>query len=172
MEATLFDRLTRSIAEGSSRRTLLLSTALGLALARVPTMVEAKTKEKPTRNAYGCLNVGQPCRGNDALCCSGVCQGKKPKKGKKDKHKCAAHNTGGCIAAQDSCAMNQNVPYLSNGVCTRTTGEATFCAKFWAGMCTKCAMDADCLLLGPDAACIVCHVTCPQTTTACFAAAG
>ena len=46
MGAKLFDRLTRSIAEGSLRRSLL-STALDLAFARVPTMVEAKTKKKP-----------------------------------------------------------------------------------------------------------------------------
>lgn len=172
MDATRFDRWTRSIAVGASRRTALrFAAALGLAAAGVPATVEAKKKKTPTPNAYGCLNAGQPCRGNDALCCSGLCRGKKPKKGKKDKRKCAAHNTGDCTAAHDSCAVNQNVPCLSNGVCTRTTGEANFCAHYGIGKCTDCATDADCWLMGPGAACIVCPVSCPQTTTACFAAA-
>jgi hypothetical protein len=173
MDATGFDHWTRSITAGSSRRTVLrlAVAALGLAAARVPSAVEAKTKNKPTPNAYGCLNVGQPCRGKDALCCSGLCRGKKPKKGKQDKRKCAARNTGGCTAAQDSCAVEKNVPCLSNGVCTRTTGEANFCARLGVGICTECAKDADCLLWGPGAACVVCPYACPQTTTACFAAA-
>jgi hypothetical protein len=40
-------------------------------------------------------------------------------------------------------------------------------------MCMDCKTDVDCLLWGPGAACVVCpHVyVCPQTTTACFAAA-
>jgi hypothetical protein len=171
MDDSRFDHFTRSLTAGGSRRLLLrlAAASLGIAVARVPA-AGAKGK-KTTPNAYGCLNVGQLCKGNDALCCSGVCRGKKPKKGKKDKRKCAARNTGGCIAEQDSCAVDKNVPCLSNGVCTRTTGEANFCARLGVGECMECAKDADCLLWGPGAACIVCPYACPQTTTACFAAA-
>jgi hypothetical protein len=175
MVPSRFDTLTRAL-DAIPRRALLHFAAMGLGLSalHVPPMVLAK--QKPIPNAYGCLNVGQSCRGKDARCCSGICRGKKPRKGKprkgkKDKRKCAPHNTGGCTAAQDSCAVEQNVPCLSNGVCTRTTGEANFCARLGVGTCTECKRDADCYLMGPGAACIVCPYSCPQTTTACFAAA-
>jgi hypothetical protein len=172
MDGPRFDRLARTISTSSSRRaSLRFAAALVLSAARPSTTAGAKGKKKPTPNSYGCLNVGQPCRGKDALCCSGLCQGQKPKKGKRDKRKCAARNTGGCTAAQDSCMVEKNVPCMSNGVCTQTTGEAPFCARLGVGECTACTKDADCELWGPGAACIVCPFACPQTTTACFAAA-
>ena len=49
---------------------------------------EKKKNKKPKNNAFGCLNVGQACNGKNDKCCSGICDGKKPKKGKKDKSKC------------------------------------------------------------------------------------
>lgn len=173
MDGSRFDLLARALATRSARRsvTRLVAVAAGLASGRVVATAQAKGKKKPTPNAYGCLSVGQPCKGKDALCCSGLCQGKKPKKGKKDKRKCAARNSGGCVSAQDSCAVDKNVPCLSNGVCTRTTGEGNSCARLGVGECMACAKDADCLLWGPGAACIVCPASCGTTTTACFAAA-
>jgi hypothetical protein len=67
--------------------------------------------------------------------------------------------------------VEKNVPCMSNGVCTQTTGAAPFCARLGVGECSACTKDADCELWGPGAACIVCPFVCPQTTTACFAAA-
>jgi hypothetical protein len=171
MDAKLFDRLTQSIGGGVSRRMMLRLATSAMGGYATPAPATAKGKKKPTPNAYGCLSVGQPCRGNDTLCCSGLCHGKKPKKGKRDKRKCAARNSGGCTAAQDSCMVEKNVPCMSNGVCTQTTGDAPFCSRLGVGECVACTKDADCVLWGPGAACIVCPFACPQTTTACFAAA-
>lgn len=182
MDAKHVDALNRSLLVLPTRRDVmrgLTSVVLGLGMARGSFTADARKKHKnkskrngtvPQPNAYGCLSAGQPCLGQDELCCSGLCAGKKPKKGKPDKRTCAARNTGGCTAAQDSCALNLNVPCLSNGVCTRTTGEADFCARLGVGKCMTCAKDADCYLLGPGAACIVCDLICPGAT-ACFAAA-
>jgi hypothetical protein len=175
MDDRHFDIFARPLSGASARRGLvrgLAATMLGFATVRIPGAVAGKKKRKESQpNAFGCLNVGQKCRGNDALCCSGICRGKKPKKGQKDKRTCAAHNTGGCIAEQDSCALEQNVPCLSNGGCLVTTGQATFCGELGGGTCIECTKDADCLLFGPGAACVVCPSACHQDTTACFAAA-
>ena len=170
MAPARFDVLARALI-AVPRRVLLRRAAISLGLSALDPPLVGRAKKKPTPNPYGCLNVGRPCRGKAARCCSGICRGKKPKKGTKDKRKCAPHNTGGCTVAQDSCAVEQNVPCLSNGVCTRTTGAANFCARLGVGTCMACGKDADCYLMGPGAACIVCPFACPQTTTACFAAA-
>lgn len=193
MDAAHFDRMTRTLAGSVSRRTALRIAAVVATMAanQAASGVHAKATGKknkarrrrrrnsnaqipavePTPNAYGCLSVGQPCLGQNELCCSGLCEGPEPKKGKQDQRTCAARNTGDCVAAQDSCLVGQNVPCLSNGVCTQTTGQSTFCAWLGVGKCMECKHDADCFLLGPGAACIVCPVSCPQSTTACFAAA-
>ena len=107
MHAQHFDALTRSLTGTGSRRravALALSGALGSALGASSVQeVGAKKTKKPKPNSFGCLNVGQKCRGKDSTCCSGVCKGKKPKKGKKDKRTCAAHNAGICTPELDLC---------------------------------------------------------------------
>jgi hypothetical protein len=105
--------------------------------------------------------------GNDSLCCSGVCQGKKPKKGKPDKRVCTAHHAGECSPRRDYCDLEQapvnnlcNLP-AETAFCVVTTGEAGFCASllgFDAAIhCQACAKDADCEALGfpPGSACVV-----------------
>jgi hypothetical protein len=177
METQRFDTLTRQLnTDGSSRRGLLrglAATALGLAAVRFPGAVTARRKRKgktPRVNAFGCLNVGQKCGGASGLCCSGICQGKKPKKGKPDKRRCVAHNALDCQAAADSCAGDA-VPCGTAGACTLTTGAASFCSATGDGACAACQTDADCeASRGPGAACIVCPGNCPDTATACFAA--
>jgi hypothetical protein len=175
MDAMLFDRLTRLLIAGTSRRTLLrlATAALGLAVARVPATVGAKgkNKKKPKLNEYGCVNVGGKCRGKDALCCSGICQGKKPKKGKRDKSKCVAHNASTCQAGQISCA-GPPVACGDNGFCLQTTGKASFCGAF-SGACADCTKDTDCeATAGEGAACIVCPGQCPDSGgRACYPAA-
>jgi hypothetical protein len=172
MDATHFDRLTRTIPALLSRRGILRgigSAALGLGLARVPGTATAKNK-KLKRNGYGCVDVGNACRGNDANCCSGICQGKKPKRGEKDKSVCVAHNARTCTNGQDSC-LQGNITCGTMGICLQTTGKAEYCGK--AGACAVCTKDADCeATKGPGAACAICAASCAGTGgTACYAAA-
>jgi hypothetical protein len=170
-----FDRLTRSLGATASRRGLGraltgggLAALVGERLA--PHSVGAKNKKrrknrnKPKKlpiNEFGCVNVGKPCAGKNGKCCSGLCQGKKPKKGKKDKSKCVAHNAGICIAETDSCTVGEVSCNPSNPscFCTLTTGNAGFCAAFSggpAGHCRVCREDTDCEPeFGVGAACLV-----------------
>lgn len=180
MDVVRFDALTRTLGTGASRRRVLggVLAALGLgALAPAGGVAKKKNRKKAKPNAFGCLNVGQKCRGKDAKCCSGICQGKKPKKGKRDTSTCAPHNTG--ICRQDSCSVGQNVPCNPANercLCVVTTGEANFCANFTVPaeqLCRVCSKDRDCeVAFGPGAACIVlgglCAGFCPATGgTAC-----
>jgi hypothetical protein len=110
--------------------------------------------------------VGGKCRGNDAHCCSNICEGSKPKKGEKDKSRCVAHGQSTCVAGQKEpfcggveveCETSQGLP----GACNTTTGNAGYCAD--EGSCSPCTKDKDCeLVLGVGAACIVC-LGCDET---------
>jgi hypothetical protein len=131
-----------------------------------------KKNNKPENNAFGCLNVGQHCNGKDSKCCSGICDGKKPKKGKKDKSKCAGHNVGTCQTGFDLC-QGVIAPCANGGACFTTTGNSPFCAG-GSGICTACTRDSDCVAagFGAFAACVVCTSECPDTGgTVCFAGA-
>jgi hypothetical protein len=121
-------------------------------------------------NAFRCVDVGGKCRGNSANCCSGICEGKKPKKGKKDRSRCIAHNAGVCQAEQNQCVDDLTANCGGAGRCFRTTGNASFCGNEGEGVCTVCARDADCeAAFGLGAACVVCS-TCEikaGSSTAC-----
>lgn len=169
MESPHFDRLTRTLADASSRRGLLRGLVAGLGMAAIPLpgWVAAKNgkrsksrKKKPAFNQFGCLNVGQKCGGKSANCCSGICQGKKPKKGEKDKSRCVAHDEGGCRADQDFFLdpLTSICPANAVGFCFRTTGSASFCGQSGGLVEAACAQDADCRALGfgEGAACVVC----------------
>jgi hypothetical protein len=159
--------LTRALISVPSRRDVLRGLAgvgFGLGVYRLPEGTEAKKKgkKKPKKNAFNCLAVGQKCAGRDGKCCSGICQGKRPKKGKQDKSKCVAHNAGICIAEADSCTAGVEVPCNPTNpscFCTLTTGNAGFCAAFSggpAGHCRVCRKDTDCEAeFGEGAACLV-----------------
>jgi hypothetical protein len=146
---------------------LAVSSALAAMLGmRSPELVRAKKRQiKLQRNAFGCVDVGGKCRGSDAYCCSGICEGKKPKQGKKDTSRCVAHDGGtGCRAGQieDGCADGvADIACTTNtgqpGVCNTTTGNAAYCVH--AASCdVACQKDADCReLCGSAAACIVCN---------------
>lgn len=178
MDATRFDYLTRSLTDTASRRMLLggFAASLGLAALCFPMSMEARKKRKntnkkkqPAFNQFGCLNVGQKCRGNSANCCSGICQGKKPKKGQKDKSVCVAHDTGDCPPGltAEICGGQENVfcttgTGFPGGTCLTTTGNAGYCGA--DSDCRQCTRDADCRAeLGPQAACVVC-ATCAEGT--------
>lgn len=99
MDGDRFEALARLVTASSRRGALRCLAgavlALGWVTRRPAGGLARKRKRKPAFNAFGCVPVGKPCRGKNGVCCSGVCQGKKPKKGKPDRSRCAAHNTGG-----------------------------------------------------------------------------
>jgi hypothetical protein len=169
MDAVRFDTLTRSLTDSPSRRRLLRGLAgvpLGLLLAQIPRAASAKKhKKRPKLNAYGCLNVGQACGGSDDRCCSGICEGKKSKQGKKDKSKCVAHHAGPCTPERNLCVTGSSLSVCTAGdgsaVCLGTTGNAAFCATT-VGIsretnCRVCSTDRDCEALGfpPGSACLI-----------------
>jgi hypothetical protein len=168
MHSTLFHGLTASLARRGSRRRLarFLALVLGLGTATGRRVDAKKRRKKLRRNAFGCVNVGGRCRGKDAVCCSGICRGKRPKQGKRDRSRCVAHDAGDCAVGQDSCGP-PGVPCLTsagaNGFCSTTTGNAAYC---WDdGECAACSRDSDCHeQWGPSAACLRC-ASCPQGTS-------
>ena len=181
MDADHFDAVLRSLSVGSTRRLVLRGLA-GALFARetarhagVAHAKKGKKRKKPlSLNQFGCVKVGAKCRGKDDVCCSGICEGKKPKKGEKDKSKCVAHNTGGCSFGQDSCFVPIPCGVASGSTCFRTTGDGSICGVGAAGTCADCKKDQDCVAAGygPGAACVICAAVCPtsQNNTACVPA--
>jgi hypothetical protein len=175
MDQNRFDALTRSWSEAASRRSvlggILATMGHGVLLPGGAAAKRTKThrkRKKPKKNAFGCLNVGQRCRGKNRKCCSGRCQGKKPKKGEKDKSRCVGHDASTCLSGQTfpicggggfvSCTSSAG---LSGGVCATTTGNAAYCA--YVSDCFPCKKDTDCqAVCGPQAACIACAGSCPE----------
>jgi hypothetical protein len=157
--------VARSLATAAPRRMALAALA-GSALTVLMSGVGRQTadakrrkgkgkQKKIKRNAFGCVDVGKACRGKDANCCSGNCEGRKPKRGKKDKSRCVAHNTGSCLPENNACVDPGITSCGTFGVCLRTTGKASFCAGL--GICEVCARDPDCdAVTGPGSACIDC----------------
>jgi len=160
--------LTRAVSTVLSRRAL--AATLGLGAPGLHGSAEARKKRKKrktriTRNAFGCVNVGELCK-NGGHCCSGICQGKQGKK------RCQAHGTGGCQSEQDDCVEPSGCPEKPTSLtsrCYRTTGNTSVCGIGVAGACIACARDADCEAgYGPGAACVIC-ASCPgQQDTACM----
>jgi hypothetical protein len=181
MDDLWFDNFIRSLSE--SRRTFLGGALAAASWLGAPAL-EAKKKKrrkrkhdkrkKPQPNAYGCLNVGQPCNGDSTLCCSGICDGTKPKERKPDRSRCLAHDAGICTVESDVCTTGQDaICNIQNPCCQcyRTTGDAPFCGDVSAGLlnlCRDCRQDTECEgEFGPGAACIalggICAAVCPST---------
>jgi hypothetical protein len=176
MDAIRFDALTRLLDAPSARRRVLqvqgiAAVSLGFAGTRIDAAYGKKRKRKLKRNQFGCVNVGKPCRGKNGHCCSGICEGKKPKKGKKDRSRCAAHGEDSCQKGQHLTACGgQTVQCTTStgdvGSCRTTTGQAGYCAA--DGQCRRCGNDADCRpFCGPDAACVVCDSVLCEFGTQC-----
>ena len=165
MDADFLDSLARSLGAANSRRRALAAALGGLVtLGVLPAGAKKGKTKKPKKNAFGCLNVGQPCRGKSGTCCSGICQGKKPKKGEKDKSKCVAHNEGGCTAERSVCVTGSPTSFCGpEAVCLATTGNAGFCANVAGNSfsqevnCRVCGKDTDCEAagFGQGAACVL-----------------
>lgn len=154
MDGSQFDAFIRSLT-GSRRSLLAGSLALATGWLGV-SATEAKKKhkkrkpKKPKPNAYGCLEVADPCQ-NEEQCCSGICDGKKGKR------KCRAHDTETCDQKRPGYCEAGN-PYLAlchGGLanCFRTTAGSNVCSRNL--LCADCQRDADCEALGypPGTAC-------------------
>ena len=139
MDVDRFHALLRSLSEMPSRREVLRSligAGVGLGLLRPPVTTEAKKKGKKPKKRIRLRRRQAEVPGKNRTCCSGICQGKKPKKGKKDRSRCVAHNAGFCAADSDSCSVGTDVacnPGNPSCFCTLTTGNAGFCAAFRGG---------------------------------------
>jgi hypothetical protein len=181
MDGPRFDTLTRSLIVAAPRRTILAGLATALGGMALPQMEHAiakknKRKKKLTFNTFGCVDAGGKCRGNSDNCCSGICDGRKPKKGKKDKSRCVAHGQATCVAGQHeplcegtniiSCLTSQQV----EGRCNTTTGNAGFCTV--SILCFPCKKDKDCeaAKFGLGSACLACAACANTGGTACGAA--
>ncbi len=144
MDSKRFDALARAVGGSVSRRRALrvvATAALAVSAERIGLVEPASAKratvtvsepEVQPENLFGCKNFGEKCKGDDSVCCSGTCVGKKPKKKKnskktKDTRTCGDHNVGGC-AGQNACTSTGVACGDSgfNGVCFVTTGEPVF----------------------------------------------
>jgi hypothetical protein len=208
MNQNPFSAITQTLSNIPSRRDVLRSlvgAGLGLGTLRLSDAEAAKKKKGKKRkrkkqpqtppvamppfepaplvfNQYGCIDVGQPCRGDSSLCCSGICEGAAPTAGQPDASRCVAHDTGACAAASNICTTGAEGfcnPSNLNSHCTMTTGKAGFCGDFSKGalnLCRDCSRDTDCEAeFGPGAACVVydglCATYCPSSGgTACMPA--
>jgi hypothetical protein len=194
MEQTNFEIVTQTLTGIPTRRDFLrglVAAGLGFGGLRRVGAAEAKKKGKKKRkkklqprplpppssppslpplilNRFGCVEVGQPCRGDSSLCCSGVCAGAAPAEGQPDSSTCAAHNTSGCTADTNTCDFGPDIPCNPGQpgyrVCLLTTGNAGFCGDVSAGAtthCRVCSRDVDCQgEFGPGAACVFLGGTC------------
>jgi hypothetical protein len=163
MDGSRLDILARSLTDSSSRRGILrgLAAALGLQAARVSPDADAKKRKTLRLNAFGCVDVGGTCRGKAKHCCSGICQGKKPKRGERDKSRCIAHGESTCPAGHrdTGCGGSTTIPCTTStgfsGGCDTTTGNAGFCGHGF--ICMSCRKDGECRkVCGSAAACIPC----------------
>jgi hypothetical protein len=160
MDEGCFDRLPRRFVLGG------LGAMLGSGSTRIPDVASAKQHKKLKRNEFGCVNVGGKCTGKDKNCCSGICAGKKPTKGKKDTSRCQAHDASTCLAGQHPtlCGSSDNEPCATSlgdsGNCATTTGAVGYCFNLVSLDGTSCTRDTDCREeFGAAAACIVCPST-------------
>jgi hypothetical protein len=184
MDGKRFDSLAKKIGRRRSRRDAfqaLATAALAAAATRIGLGAESAEAQVAVEQRFNCKAVGEKCNGKDSACCSGRCQGKGAKKGRKrkngkrrkdrpDRSKCIAHDQGSCTGTQDTCDTGKRVACGSGtgGGCLQTTGKANFCGQVQTGTtpprlkCEVCEKDSDCVNkgYGRDAACVVCESSC------------
>lgn len=145
------ERFTRAVSSIPSRREVLRGLAgvgFGLGASRFPEVGEAKRKRKRKKkkkdknakpNAFGCLEVGDPCK-NAEQCCSGSCEGKT----------CRAHDTGTCNQkGPEICVIDPPLALTCNNDdtcrCFGTTAGSIACTRFEPAVsCVECQRDPDC----------------------------
>ena len=186
MDHTHFDAITRSFGTASRRnlgRGLVgggLGALLGSAFGALDVDAKKKRHKKKRKkrkhtqqnlpvstvppgvpplvfNQYGCIEVGQPCRGDSSLCCSGMSQGAVPAAGQPDSSRCLAHDTGTCEQDAESICTTPDLALTtcnnrSDCGCVRTTSGSNYCAELFGGpgtsQCVSCERDADCIAAG------------------------
>jgi hypothetical protein len=179
MDQTRFDIVTHVFAGSPSRRDVLrglIGAGLSIVSHQVYDDAEAKkhrkhrkkkqknktpTSPEPVFNEFGCLAVAQPCRGDNTLCCSGVCQGTAPAANEPDTSRCIAHDAGTCQQEGTGICLSdetRNISCNNNASCRcfTTTAASNVCATFQGDRsCSTCQRDADCVALGfpPGSAC-------------------
>jgi hypothetical protein len=190
MEQYPFRVWTQSFGRAPSRRDVLRGLAgagLGLSALRLSDVAAGKKTKKGKKrkrkkksqppitpppftlpplvfNQFGCVEVGQPCRGDNTNCCSGICQGAAHAAGQPDQSRCIAHGTGTCRQGADNiCTVSDPLLSKCNNqphcVCFTTTAGSNYCAELFNGPgyteCASCERDADCHALGfpPESAC-------------------
>ena len=131
MNADRFDALARSLLTGVTRRRVAGRMVAIVVVYSLPLGSAAnKHKKKATsvvRNQFGCVNVGGTRKGKGANCCSGhFRQGKKPKKGKKDKtRRCVGHHEDACSPDTNFCVQDLATklprPAVMLSICRRST---------------------------------------------------
>ena len=89
MDADRFDALTRALIGAAPSRRRVITGVAGSSLA---TLVTALGFAPAGATHFGCKHVGKRCT-DASQCCSSVCK----------RHKCRAHNVGGCTAAKNLC---------------------------------------------------------------------
>ena len=197
MDSNRFDTLARMVGRHTTRRGALHRLTAAALAAIVPGVVldtATAAAVEVTSEDFGCSNVGVRCNGRDSKCCSGRCVGQPAQKGRKrrngkrrrnkpDRSQCEAHDEGGCISSQDTCANRGVIACGSRGrgACFQTTGNAPFCGRSTTGsapdfVCVQCSRDQDCVNAGygAGAACVVCPWRCElrnDNATACVGAA-
>ncbi len=155
MDHEQFDRVTRTLATGATRRSALKVFAAG----GIGTALHLLRLRAADAEHYGCIHYREPCSRN-GQCCSGICTN----------GRCRAHNKGICTTEQNFCTQGGDTTVCGsasgggNCLCTRTTGKTPFCAENFTGVCGQCTRDKECQeTYGPGAACITGGPACPCT---------
>lgn len=160
MNNILISLVSRMASGVPSRREVvrgLAGAGLGLGRARISDPAVAKKRKRKNKhkhkkkeraakpNEFGCLEVGDACKGADQ-CCSGICEGKK----------CRAHGTGTCEQGVPGYCQTSPLELdklICNNdfdcFCLHTTAGSNFCALLADGSaCVTCQRDTDCAELG------------------------
>jgi hypothetical protein len=139
VEAQSFDRITRRLVHASSRRGIVLGTAV----AALGAMASADAGAI----AAGCAPDGSHCgKAGDLACCSGWC---KRKKGSRKQICHAAPNQGVCTIEDNRCAGDTTACGTGLGgacQCYLTLAGHSFCGnnQYFCLASGPCASDADC----------------------------
>ncbi|MDQ3695349.1 MAG: hypothetical protein M3464_17225 [Chloroflexota bacterium] len=151
MDSQRFDRFTKTIANGASRRHLLRGVAGGVLAAAVAHFGGGTEAAAQVAAAARCFGNNKKCK-RGTQCCSGICRKKKCR---------PAPQQGTCTIRKDTCKLTGGIGFgpKCNGVqgceCIVTKTGAAFCREIGGAACTSCFSNQDCAVaFGPNAKCI------------------
>jgi hypothetical protein len=111
MDTSSFDRITRLLGAGATRR-----AGLGLAAAALLGSTAAAAP-KPAGPCKGTKRPDNICSKNGD-CCTGICNTKAGKKNKDGKGRCRCVNRGGaCTASKNCCSRRGQQMTCNDGIC-------------------------------------------------------